>query len=86
LVACSLFLVPGSWFLVPCSWFLVAGSWFLVAGSWFLVAGSLLSRFFLTYDGATARPLYRQGGTISRGDAFILTGKIYPAFHCWRLR
>lgn len=33
--------------------------------------------FDVSYDGATARTLYGQQGTISRGDAFILTGKIY---------
>jgi hypothetical protein len=34
--------------------------------------------FDVSYDGATARTLYGQQGTISRGDAFILTGNIYP--------
>ena len=33
--------------------------------------------FDVSYDGATARTLYGQTGTISRGDAFIITGKIY---------
>jgi hypothetical protein len=32
----------------------------------------------ISYDGATARTLYGQQGTISRGDAFILAGNIYP--------
>src|SRR5687768_7907162 len=34
--------------------------------------------FDVSYDGATARTLYGNLGTISRGDAFIVTGKIYP--------
>src|SRR6187402_1282922 len=32
----------------------------------------------VAYDGATARTLYGQQGTISRGDAFVVTGNIYP--------
>lgn len=31
----------------------------------------------VSYDGANVRTLYGQQGTISRGDAFIVTGKIY---------
>jgi hypothetical protein len=32
----------------------------------------------VAYDGATVRTLYGQQGTISRGDAFVVTGNIYP--------
>jgi hypothetical protein len=35
-------------------------------------------RFDVSIDAATTRTLYSTNGTISRGDTFIITGRIYP--------
>jgi hypothetical protein len=35
-------------------------------------------RFDVAIDAATTRTLYQTNGTISRGDTFILSGRIYP--------